>query len=178
MFWNYFHPYIQPTKNFIWTICLLPIIIQKFICAPCSSKYLMFFIIVIHVHVVFFWHNCLGIHPYISTWWIFHPNNSSTCNYHPKSSLILHFHPNISSIFWLSSMYAWKNIFHVIPMWLKDILWILCLCHQNIPNIFDPVHKLTLTFTCSLLNIIGLEHTIKKKDAQILKFKQEIQIKL
>jgi hypothetical protein len=50
-FWNYFHPKTR----------LLPIIIQKFIHVSHSSKYFMFFVIVIHVHVVFIRHNCFGI---------------------------------------------------------------------------------------------------------------------
>ncbi len=61
LFWNYFHPYNQPTKSFIQTIHLLPIIIQKFIHVPRPSKYFILFVIVIHVDVVFIWHNCFGI---------------------------------------------------------------------------------------------------------------------
>jgi hypothetical protein len=62
---------------------------------------------------------------------------------------MFNFHPNISSIFRLSSMYMWKNIFHVIPMWHKDILRILCPHHQNIPNIFVPIHRLMFRYSCS-----------------------------
>ncbi len=62
LFWNYFHSYIQPVKNFIPTICLLPIIIQKFIHVPRSSKYFTFFVTFIHVHVLpFIRHKCFGI---------------------------------------------------------------------------------------------------------------------
>jgi len=46
---------------FIQTIRLLLIIIQKFIHVPHSSKYFMFFVTIIHVHVVFIQHNCFGI---------------------------------------------------------------------------------------------------------------------
>jgi hypothetical protein len=51
-------------------------------------------------------------------------------------------------------MYMWKNIFHVIPTWHRDILRIVCPHHQNIPNIFILVHKLMLTLMCSLRNIV------------------------
>ncbi len=55
---NFVSPVISIHHNyfgtiFIQTICLLLIIIQKFTPTPQSSKYFMFFVIVIHVHVVF-----------------------------------------------------------------------------------------------------------------------------
>jgi hypothetical protein len=52
-------------------------------------------------------------------------------------------------------MYMWKNIFHVIPTWHRDIPSIFCPRHQNIPNIFVFVHKLMLTFTCSLPSVVA-----------------------
>jgi hypothetical protein len=52
-------------------------------------------------------------------------------------------------------MYMWKNIFHVIPMWHRDIIRIFYPCHQNIPNIFVLIHKLMLT--CSLPGVVGEE---------------------
>ncbi len=60
-FWNYFHPYSQLVKSFIIKIHLLPIIIQKFIHFPHSSKYWMFKKTFIHVHVIFIQHNYFGI---------------------------------------------------------------------------------------------------------------------
>ncbi len=71
------------------------------------------------------------------------------CNYHPKNSLMFHFHLDISS------MYMWKNIFHIIIAWHKDILKIFCPHHHNIPNIFVLVHMLMLTLTCSLPSVVG-----------------------
>jgi hypothetical protein len=66
-----------------------------------------------------------------------------------------------SSIFRLSTMYMWKNIFHVILMWHKDILKILCPHHQNIPNIFTPTHK--LMFTCvRFLALLKLVRVLNK----------------
>jgi hypothetical protein len=96
---------------------------------------------VIHVHVVFIWHNSFGMN-FIHT---FHPKNSFTCNYHPKNSLMFNFHLNISSILWLSSMCMWKNIFHIIPTWHRDTLRIFYPCNQNIPNIFVHAHRLMFT---------------------------------
>jgi hypothetical protein len=98
--------------------------------------------------VIFIQHYCFGVNFIHTFHQIFHPKNSSTCNYHPKSSLMFNFHPNILSIFWLSSMYTWKNIFHVIPTWHKDIQKIFCPCHQNIPNMFVLAHRFMFTFTC------------------------------
>ncbi len=72
-------------------------------------------------------------------------------NYHLKSSLMFNFCLSISSIFWLSSIYMWKKIFHVILMWHKDILRILYICHRNIPNIF--IHTHWLLFTSSRSNV-------------------------
>ncbi len=51
-------------------------------------------------------------------------------------------------------MYMWKNIFHVIPMWHRDIIEIFCPHHQNIPKISIPTHRLTLTLTCLLHSIV------------------------
>jgi hypothetical protein len=51
-------------------------------------------------------------------------------------------------------MYTWKNILHVIPTWHRDILRIVCLRHQNIPNIFVLAHMLTLTLMCLLCSIV------------------------
>jgi hypothetical protein len=31
-------------------------------------------------------------------------------------------------------MYMWRNIFHIIITWQRDILKIFCPCHQNIPK--------------------------------------------
>jgi hypothetical protein len=42
-----------------------------------------------------------------------------------------------------------ENIFHVIPMWHRDILKILCLYHQNIPNIFILAHRLMPVGSCA-----------------------------
>jgi hypothetical protein len=64
----------------------------------------------------------------------------------PSSKHLIHF--------LVSSMYMWKNIFHVIPMWHRDILRIFCPCHKNIPNMFVPTHM--FMFTCALPNIVGL----------------------
>jgi hypothetical protein len=85
---------------------------------------------------------------------IFHPKKSSTCNYHPKSSLMFKCHPNVSSIMWLSTMYMWRNIFHIICTWHKDITKIFCPRHQNILNIFIFVHMLKFTLMCSLHNVV------------------------
>ncbi len=53
LFWNYFHPYIQPIGSFIQKIRIFWIIIQKFIHVPHSSKYFIIFVIFIHLHMVF-----------------------------------------------------------------------------------------------------------------------------
>jgi hypothetical protein len=52
-----------------------------------------------------------------------------------------------SSILCLSSMYTWKNIFHVIFTWHTNIFKIFYRCHQNIPNI--SILAYTFMFTCS-----------------------------
>ncbi len=43
----------------------------------------------------------------------------------------------------------WKNIFHVILMWHKDIVRIFYPYHHNIPNILIPIHRLLFTSSCS-----------------------------
>ncbi len=52
------------------------------------------------------------------------------------SSFFILFFILFSSILWLSSMYMWKNIFHIIPTWHRDILKIFCPHHQNILDVF------------------------------------------
>jgi len=140
--WNYIHLYTQLVKCFIQKICLLLIIIQNFINAPCSSKY---FII---VHVVFIRHNCFGIN-FIHTFQLVKFKIFIYLWLSSKNFIDVQFSSKILIHLGLSSMYMWKNIFHIILMWHRDILRILYSCHKNIPNIFIPTHKLMFIGSCS-----------------------------
>jgi len=101
------------------------------------------FVTFVHVHVVFIPHNCFGI-SFIHTFQLVESFIQKNC---PLAIIIQKvIDVQFSSILCLSSMYMWKNIFHIILTWHTNILKIFYPYHQNIPNISILVH--TLMFTC------------------------------
>ncbi len=146
----------QLVECFIQTIHLLPIIIQEFIDAPHSSKYSIHFVTFIHVHLV---SSDLTILELVSSIYFNLSNISS------KQFVYLHLSSKkfINVIFIQIFIYFVifihvhvEKISHVILTWHGDIFKIFFPHHQNIPNIFIPTHKLTLTLTCSLRSIVDL----------------------
>jgi hypothetical protein len=110
----------------------------------------MFFVIVIHIHVVFIQHNSFGnsiIHTFqldkisIQKIHLFAISSKKFIDVQFSSKKFIHF--------LLSSMYMWKNIFHIIPTLHRDNFKIICLRHQNIPNIFVLACRLLLTSSYS-----------------------------
>jgi hypothetical protein len=105
---------------------LLLIIIQKFIHAPPSSKSFILLVNFIHVDVVFIHHNYFGIdsiHAFQHVKYFI----QKVLDVQLSSKLFIHFVTFIH--------YMWKNIFHIVPTWHKDILIIFFPHHQNIPKI-------------------------------------------
>ncbi len=146
---------MQLIKNFIETIRLFQIIIQKFIHAPCSSKYFMFFVYVIHVHVVFIWHNFLII-SFIIRLNLMNLSSKQFVYVQLSSKKFIDvqtFHPFLTFIHVHVEKYfpCHSYVTH------RDFLRIFCPCHQNIPNIFVIAHKLMLMFTCLLPSVVVFE---------------------
>jgi hypothetical protein len=61
---------------------------------------------------------------------------------------MFHFIQTFHPFFWLSSMYMWKNIFHIILTWHRDILRIFCL----VIKIFQ-IYLFLFTGSCSQAHI-------------------------
>ncbi len=143
----------QLVECFIKTIRLLPIIIQKFIDAPHSSKYSIHFVTFIHVHLV---SSDITILELVSSIYFNLLDLSS------KQFVYLH----LSSKKFINVIFIHvhaEKISHVILTWHGDIFRIFFPHHQNIPNILIPTHKLTLTLTCSLRSVVDLiscRHTL------------------
>jgi hypothetical protein len=136
IFWNYFHPYIQLTKKFHPRNWYTPNCHPKV--HSCSTFIQIFhpnFVTFIHVDVVFIPHNYFGI------------------SFIPKNCLLAIIIQKIidvqfSSILCLSSMYMWKNIFHVILTWHIDIFK----CFILVVKIFQ-IYPFFLTLSCSRVHI-------------------------